>query len=123
MSRGDHTDSRGNAVSAEEFYVLFSEGILANVIAFEEAGVPRGELEHSVDHEGGTIIGREMQIRTLSKRRLSEEDGRLFVRTYLKLIEDYLAGRLDPDRLDRLRNRDDVPKKASIIRARLRKSG
>jgi len=35
---------------------MISEGMIANVIAFEEAGVPLQELKQAVGYRGGTII-------------------------------------------------------------------
>lgn len=118
----DYTDQRGNPVSRDEFFTMLCESILANVIAFDEAGVPRRELKQIVGPDGGTIIGRDMVFQAPVQQRLSDEDGRLLFETYRELVGDYDAGRLDLDRVDRIKERNDVPRKANVIRETLSES-
>ncbi len=118
----DYTDQQGNPVSRDEFFTMLCESILANVIAFDEAGVPRGELRQIVGPDGGTIIGRGMIFQTPVQERLSDEDGRLLFETYREVVGDYDAGRLDSDRVDRIKERNDVPQKANVIRKTLSES-
>lgn len=37
---------------------MVCESLLTNVIAFEDATVPREELKQAVERDGGTVIGR-----------------------------------------------------------------
>ena len=117
-----YTDQKGRAVSRETFFGLFSESILANVIAFEEAGVPRCDLKHYVSPEGGAVLARGMLFQTPTRKRLSEEEWHVLLDTYAELVGNYFVGSLDPDRVNRIRERNHVPKKAWLIRARLRGS-
>jgi len=59
-----YTDQAGNPVSREQMFRMVSESMLANVIAFEEAGVSLKELKQAVGRDGGTIIGRGVVFQT-----------------------------------------------------------
>lgn len=118
----DYADQRGNPVSRDEFFTMLCESILANVIAFDEAGVPRRELKQIVGPDGGTIIGRGMIFQTPVEERLSDEDGRLLFETYRELVSNYDAGRLGSDRVDGIKERNNVPRKANVIRGTLSES-
>ena len=52
-----YTGQAGNPVNREHMFRLVCETMLANVIAFEEAGVPLQELKQSIGPDGGIIIG------------------------------------------------------------------
>jgi hypothetical protein len=97
--------------------------MLANAIAFEEAGVSREDLKQAVGRDGGTIIGRGIVFQAPIERRLSEEDGELFFKSYGRLIGDYNAGRLDPERVNHLKQQNDVSSKVDLIRRSLRERG
>ncbi len=103
--------------------VSLCETILANVIAFEEVGVPLRELEHHLARDGGMLLGRGMLFHTPVDPPLSKEHGRMFFETYRRLLEVYVSGRLDPARMNRLRELNIVPDKVSIMRETLRKQG
>ena len=94
--------------------------MLANVIAFEEAGVPWQDLKQIVGRDGGTIIGRGVVFQRPIAQRLSEEDGELLFRVYSELAADYNAGRLDAERIDRVKQQNNVRAKAGMIRSNLR---
>jgi hypothetical protein len=115
-----YTDQAGNPVNREHMFRLVCESMLANVIAFEEAGVPRQELKQAVGRDGGTIIGRGIVFQTPIERRLSEEDGEFLVQTYSKLIGDYNAGWLSSERIDRIKEHNNVRAKVGMIRRNLR---
>jgi predicted N-formylglutamate amidohydrolase len=117
----DYTDQAGNPTSRDQMIRLISETILSNVIAFEEAGVSRQELKQAVGRDGGTIIGRGIVLRTPIERRLSEEDGKLLFECYSRLIDDYNVGRLAPERINRLKERNNVSSKVGMIHESLRK--
>ncbi len=102
---------------------LFSESMLANVIAFEEAGVPLKELKQAVGHGGGTIIGRGVVFRTPIEKRLSEDDARQLIESYSKLVGDYSKGQLDRDLVNNVKMRGNVSSKIGMIRSNLRKQG
>ncbi len=51
---------------------MVSESMLANVIAFEKAGVPLRELKQAVERDGGTIIGRGVMFQTPIEQHLSD---------------------------------------------------
>jgi hypothetical protein len=119
----NYTDQRGNPVSRDEFFTMLCESILANVIAFDEAGVPRRVLKQIVGPDGGTIIGREMIFQTPVERRLSDEDGRLLFEAYRELVENYDAGRLDSNRVNHLKDQNNVPVKVAAIRVTLSEGG
>jgi hypothetical protein len=44
-----------------------------------------------------------MVLQTLIERHLSEEDSKVFFRTYSELISDYNAGRLDAVGIDHIK--------------------
>jgi hypothetical protein len=99
---------------------MISESMLANVIAFEEAGVPRQELNQVVGRDGGTITGRGVMFQTPIAQRLSEEDGELLFGAYSKLAADYNAGHLHAERIDRIKGQNNVHTKTGVIRMNLR---
>jgi hypothetical protein len=91
---------------------MVCESMLANVIAFEAAGVPLQELKQAV--------GRGVVFRPPMERHLSDEDATLLIERYSKLLGDYNAGRLDRDNINnKLRN--NVSTKISMIRSNVRK--
>jgi hypothetical protein len=49
----DYTDQAGSPVSRERMFTMVCGGMLANVIAFEEADVTLGELKQAVGRDGG----------------------------------------------------------------------
>jgi hypothetical protein len=99
---------------------MVSESMLANVIAFEEAGVPLQELKQSVGRDGGMIIGRGVVLQASIEQYLSDEDAKSLMDSYSDLLGDYKAGRLDRDRINSVKLRNNVPTKISIIRNSLR---
>jgi hypothetical protein len=99
---------------------LVCESMLANVIAFEEAGVPLQELKQSVGRDGGMIIGRGVVLQTPIERHLSDEDAKSLIERYSELLGDYNAGRLDRHLINNLKLRNNVSAKVGIIRSSLR---
>ncbi len=77
---------------------LFCESMLANVIAFEGAGVPLKELKQAVGRDGGTIVGRGVVFRTPIQERLSDVDVRRLIERYSALVGDYSKGQLNASR-------------------------
>ncbi|HKH37827.1 MAG TPA: hypothetical protein VKA82_11750 [Rubrobacter sp.] len=67
---------------------MVSESVLANVIAFEEAGVPLQELKQSVGRDGGMIIGRGVVLQTSIEQYLSDEDAKSLIDSYSDLLGD-----------------------------------
>jgi len=65
---------------------MVAESMLANVIAFEEAGVPLKELKQAVGRDGGAIIGRGVVFQTPIQERLSEADAKQLLERYSKLV-------------------------------------
>jgi hypothetical protein len=100
---------------------MVSESMLANVIAFEEAGVPLKELKQAVGRGGGTVIGRGVVFQTPIANRLTEDDTRELIERYSKLVGDYSKGQLDRDLIHDIRFRNNVSTKVGIIRNSLRK--
>jgi len=102
---------------------MVSESMLANVIAFEEAGVPLNELKQAVGRDGGTIIGRGVVFRTPIEERLSADDARRLIERYSKLVGDYGKGQLDRDLIENVKMWGNVSSKIGMIRSSLRKEG
>jgi hypothetical protein len=100
---------------------MVSESMLANVIAFEEAGVPLTELKQAVGRDGGTIIGRGVVFQTPIEERLSEDDARQLIERYSKLVGDYSKGQLDRDLINNIKLRNDVSSKVALISRTVRK--
>ncbi len=99
---------------------LVSESLLANVIAFEQAGVPLKELKQAVGRDGGTIIGQGVVFQTPIQEPLSDEDAALLAERYSKLISDYSKGELDRGLINNVKLRNKVSSKVSMIRGSLR---
>jgi hypothetical protein len=118
-----YTDQVGNPISREHMFRLVSESMLANVIAFEEAGVPLKELKQAVGRDGGTIVGRGVVFRTPIDERLSEDDARQLIERYSKLVGDYSKAQLDREFINNVKLRNNVPSKIGMIRSNLRKQG
>jgi len=102
---------------------LVSESMLANVIAFEEAGVPLKELKQAVGRDGGTIIGRGVVFQTPIANHLSEEDVRQLIERYSKLVGEYSKGQLDNDLINNVKLRNGVSSKVALLRRTLREAG
>ncbi len=118
---GGYTDQAGNPVSREHMFRLFSESMLANVIAFEEAGVPLKELKQAVGSDGGTIVGRGVVFRTPIQERLTEDDAKRLIERYSTLVGEYSKGQLNRDLINNLKLRNNVSSKIVMIRGSLRK--
>ena len=100
---------------------LILESMLANVIAFEEAGVPLRELKQAVGRDGGTIIGRGVVFQTPIEERLSEADATTLIERYSELVGDYSKGQLDRDLINNVKLRNNVSSKIRMIHSNLRK--
>lgn len=99
---------------------LVCESMLANVIAFEEAGVPLRELKQSVGRDGGMITSRSVVLQTPIVQHFSGEDAKSLIESYSDLLGNYNAGRLDRDRINNLKLRNNVTNKVGVIRQTLR---
>jgi len=115
----NYTDQVGNPVSRDHMFRMVSESMLANVIAFEEAGIPLKELQQAVGRDGGTIIGRGVIFQTPIADRLTEDDARELIERYSKLVGDYSKGQLDRDLIHDVRLQNDVSSKIGVIRDNL----
>ena len=104
-------------------FTMISESMLANVIAFEDAGVSLRELQQAVGRDGGTIIGRGVVFHTPIQKHLSEEDARQLIERYSKLVGEYSEGQLDRDLINNVKLRNDVASKVGVIRGNLRNHG
>lgn len=101
---------------------MFSESMLAIVIAFEKASVPREELQYSVGRDGGMVVGRGIVYQTPVAEYLSEEDGEFLFNSNSELIGEYDKGRLKREQIDIIKMRNRSSKKAYEIRRTLRRS-
>ena len=95
--------------------------MLANVIAFEEAGVPLKELKQAVGRDGGIIIGRGVVFQTPIEERLSEDEVDQLIELYSKLVNDYNSGQLDRGLVNNIKYRNDVSSKIGLIHGSLKK--
>jgi hypothetical protein len=102
---------------------LVSEGMLANVIAFVEAGVPLDELKQAVGRDGGTIIGRGVVLQTPIANHLSEDDARQLIERYSKLVGEYSKGQLDHDLINNIKLHNGVSSKVAFLRRTFREAG
>jgi hypothetical protein len=118
-----YTDQAGNPVSGDQMFRMFSESILANMIAFEEAGVPLKELKQAEGRDGGAILGRGVVFQTPTQEHLSHDGARQLIERYSELVGDYSKGQLDRDLIKNIKLRNDVSSRIGIIRSNLRKLG
>ena len=51
------TDQHGKPVTFEQMLDQIAESILANLIAFDRAGIPRGSVQQVIGREGGLLFG------------------------------------------------------------------
>src|SRR5882724_6236804 len=112
----DYRDQQGTQINKEELFLLMSESILANLIAFDEAGIPRKEVQMIVGPDGGTLIGGGAMFQTPVTKRLSDEEGRQLFDKYAEILKQYDAGLLSAERIRNIRNRNNVSKKIDAIR-------
>lgn len=99
-----------------ELMRLISEAILANVLAFDEAGVLREDMKIIVGVDGGTVMGKGLLFQTPVTHTLSEVEGRLLFETFGALLENYDEGRLGQDRIVALRGANRTTAKIESIR-------
>ena len=63
-----------------------------------------------------------MVFQTPIARRLSEEDGEVLIKAYIKLAADYNGGRLDAECIDRIKEQNNVRAKVGMIRKNRKRS-
>ena len=109
-------DQQGNPLTQDELFERLSESILANVIACELAGIPRGNIKMVVGQDGGTVMGDGMVFQTPVTQRLTDEHGRQLFNAFARINADYEAGRIPEEKLEEIRERNNVANKIQAIR-------
>ncbi len=112
-------DQQGNPITSTELYMMLAESILANLIAFDEAGVPRKEVNQIVGPDGGTLVGRGVMLQTPVTKKLSTEGGKQLFDTYRSLLFEYDEGKIPAERLRMIREKHRVAHKVEALRKAL----
>jgi hypothetical protein len=112
----DFTDQQGRPLTKEQFIDQLAAAIVANVIAFAEAGAPRDAVKIIIGADGGTVMSEEAIFQTPTVRRLEQPIVRDLHAAVGRLIADYEAGRLPRVRLTELRRRHNVEHKVQALR-------
>ena len=99
----------------EEIVQGLSEAILANVLAMHQAGIRTSELKMVVGPDGGTVPGGGVMLQTPGTRRLPDPLARKLLERFRQLLDDLDAGLIPAERLARIGEGHNVPKKVLMI--------
>ena len=111
------TDQKGNSITFEQMIDQVSESILANLIAFDRAGITRNTIDQIIGRDGGTLIGGGAMFQTPVSSKLSEEQGKQLFEAYRKLLEAYDRGEIAESVIADITTRNNTAKKVEIIRS------
>jgi len=113
-------DQRGNPVTFDQFVDMLAESILANLIAFDRAGIRRGEIQQIIGIDGGTLIGGGAMLQTPVTQSMTEEQGRALFDSYKRLLESYDRGEIAESVVADITARNNTDKKTEMLRNNLR---
>ncbi|HWD40384.1 MAG TPA: hypothetical protein VG944_16160 [Fimbriimonas sp.] len=113
-------DQHGHQVTFEQFIDKISESILANLIAFDRAGVRRGEVQQIIGKDGGTLIGAGAMLQTPVQETMTDEQGRALFDSYKKLLEAYDRGEIAQSVIADITSRNNTDKKTEMLRSNLK---
>lgn len=113
-------DQQGNAVTFHQFLDMIAESILANLIAFDRAGVRRSEVQQIIGADGGTLIGAGAMFQTPVGTKMSVEEGRALFDTYRKLLEAYDRGEIAESVITSITSRNNTNRKVDMLREKLK---
>ncbi len=111
----DWTDQHGNTVTFEQLIDQISESILANLIAFDRAGISRNQIQQIIGSDGGTLIGGGAMLQTPVASRLTQDQGKELFMSYKRLLEAYDRGEIATSVVDDLTTRNNTTKKTEMI--------
>lgn len=109
-------DQSGRPVTFDQLVDGVAEAILANLIAFDRAGVRRGEVQQIVGRDGGTHVGRGAMLQTPIVPPLTQEEGHTLFVAYRDLLNAYDRGEIAESVVADLVDRNSVEKKAQMLR-------
>lgn len=109
-------DQKGNLVTFDQFVDMLAEAILANLIAFDRAGIRRGEVQQIIGPDGGTLIGGGALLQTPVENRMTDEEGHALLESYKKLLGAYDRGEIAESILAEIANRNKTENKAEMLR-------
>jgi hypothetical protein len=113
-------DQHGNSVTFDQFVDMLSESILANLIAFDRAGIRRGGVEQIIGKDGGTLIGAGAMLQTPVQETMTDEQGRALFDSYKKLLEAYDRGEIAQSVVADITSRNNTDNKTQMLRNHLR---
>ena len=113
-------DQHGNLVTFDQFVDMISESILANLIAFDRAGIPRGEVQQIIGKDGGTLIGGGAMLQTPVQETMTDDQGRALFASYKKLLEAYDRREIAESVIADITSRNNTDKKTEMLRKNLR---
>ena len=113
------TDQQGNPVTLDQLIDQIAESILANLIAFDRAGVPRGEIQQIIGSDGGTLIGGGAMFQTPVTKKLTPDQGKDLFDTYKRLLEAYDRGEIPDSVIFDLTKRNRTDHKTALIKQAL----
>jgi hypothetical protein len=111
----NRTDQRGNPVTFDQFIDQISESILANLIAFDRAGISRNDIDQIIGRDGGTLIGGGAMFQTPVNAPLTEAQGRQLFEGIRSSLKPMIAERF-PSQLSLITARNNTAKKTELIK-------
>ena len=109
------TDQHGKPVTFDQFVDQLAESILANLIAFDRAGIPRSDVEQIIGKDGGTLIGGGAMFQTPVETTMSDEEGRALFDSYKALLEAYDRGEIAESVIADLTDRNNTQRKVDML--------
>jgi len=113
------TDQHGKPVTFDQMLDQIAESILANLIAFDRAGIPRGQIQQIIGREGGGLIGGGAMFQTPVLRPLTQEQGKQLFDVYRRLLEAYDRGEIPEAVIADITERNNTANKTELIRKQL----
>jgi len=115
------TDQNGKPVTFDQFIDQLAESILANLIAFDRAGIPRGDVEQIIGKDGGTLLGGGAMFQTPVEQTMSDDQGRALFDAYGALLEAYDRGEIAESVIADITERNNTERKVDMLHKHLRR--
>jgi len=115
----DWTDQKGNPVTFEQMLDQIAETILANLLAFDLAKIPRGSIQQVIGREGGLLVGGGAMFQTPVSQPLTQEQGKELFDVYGRLLSAYDRGEIAESVVADIMARNNTLKKVELIRSQL----
>lgn len=109
-------DSNSNTEGNNEMLMRLSEAILTNLMVLDTIGIPRDNVKQLIASDGVSLIGGGMELQIPISPKLTKEVGQRLFKIYSKLLEEYDAGHIQPERIRLIRERNGFDHKVAAAK-------